>query len=298
MLGLRRHDARSYFSSRAASPDNGWSEFNGIAHECKKDLSFYYSWLFRLFTREFSEREWNPHLADMRLYNLPRTRSRACSHSLMQKLACSKLALRRPLQAETSTLQKPYFRPQTESRSDVEWLDSIAEPEGRPHYWWDTQERKPIVVADEAPQSPQYVCISHTWGRWRKSREGGTLIPGVPWLVPENTKFDVAGLPKEISCLDSRYVWIDLFCIPQEGSELQKIEIARQATIFRNARDCYAGINDVHDWGSVEVPLEWLGPCYLKSTTRPSVYQIDSELQHTPLMQDSEPSDRTWLFFD
>jgi hypothetical protein len=67
-------------------------------------------------------------------------------------------------------------------------------------------------------------------------------MKNVPWPVPMNELFEVKELPGMLKrlaftwpCLE--YVWIDLFCIPQEGAdpefdEINHVEIAKQAQIF------------------------------------------------------------------
>jgi hypothetical protein len=53
----------------------------------------------------------------------------------------------------------------------------------------------------------------------------------------------------------TRYVWFDLFCIPQEGGEIMAREIARQALIFRNAKVAVAWLNDIPVVLGMGIPL-------------------------------------------
>lgn len=71
--------------------------------------------------------------------------------------------------------------------------------------------------------------------------------------MPENTRFEVTELGARFAHLPSglRYLWIDLFCVPQETTpetEAIKVsEIARQAQTFQNAEHAVAWINDIPD---------------------------------------------------
>ncbi|POS70689.1 hypothetical protein DHEL01_v210919 [Diaporthe helianthi] len=89
-----------------------------------------------------------------------------------------------------------------------------------PYYLWDAIEQQTKQV-HSLSGCPNYTCVSHTWGRWRKS--SSAIIPGVEWPVPENTLYDVVLLPQWLSRLGdlygTRYVWFDLFCIPQVSEE-------------------------------------------------------------------------------
>ncbi len=140
-----------------------------------------------------------------------------------------------------------------------------------PYYLWDTlgTPSPQTVVVRELLKCPEYICVSHTWGRWRDTVRPPAGIPGVPWDVPRNTRFDVEDLPEQLKKLGYRYVWFDLFCIPQERSSRANEEIARQAAIFRGARACIAWLTDVQSWRGVRSALDWSSLTFLKNTTRP-----------------------------
>ncbi|CAK4034565.1 Hypothetical predicted protein [Lecanosticta acicola] len=125
-----------------------------------------------------------------------------------------------------------------------------------PHYLWD-REIDETVFTPELATFVAYTCISHTWGRYTKTPKEYSGVPGVPWKVPTNSKFDVLELGKRLKGLscETRYVWIDLFCIPQDGSELGRAEIARQAQIFQNAEYVVAWFNDVESFASLREAL-------------------------------------------
>lgn len=111
--------------------------------------------------------------------------------------------------------------------------------------------------------SPSYIAISHTWGRWQITHEENTLyatVPGVPWKVPRNSKFDVESLRMILKQLSNatRYAWLDLLCIPQDRSGLTSKEIARQAAIFKNASKCLTWINDINGWHTTKTAITWL----------------------------------------
>ena len=114
-----------------------------------------------------------------------------------------------------------------------------------------------------AEQDLEYCCIYHTWGRWQKQ---SILVPQVPWLVPTNTLFNVLSLPEVFSDLDwsVRYVWFDLFCIPQHECPQQAEEIGKQAQIFLQAQGCVIWMQDVLGWKLLEKAISWLGLNYLR----------------------------------
>jgi hypothetical protein len=73
------------------------------------------------------------------------------------------------------------------------------------------------------------------------------------------------------------YVCFDLLCIPQDLSndrlaEICQLELARQAEIFRGARTAVVWLNDISNWGDVEVNITWLVLTYLKAGARPGHY--------------------------
>lgn len=74
----------------------------------------------------------------------------------------------------------------------------------------------------------------------------------MPWLVPRNSIFAVEDLPAELAnTFEQGYIWLDLFCIPQNRSELSMTEIARQAKILSTADAVVAWANNILDWTSL-----------------------------------------------
>lgn len=144
------------------------------------------------------------------------------------------------------------------------WLDIEGEMR-KPFYLWDRFARKTVQTDSLPEKEVAYYCISHTWGRWRKK---SIKVDGVDWLVPTNTRFKVLSLPETFRNLDwpVRYIWFDLFCIPQEECPQQAEEIGKQAEIFRQAKSSVIWAHDVLGWGILESAILWLGLNYLQRT--------------------------------
>ncbi|KAI9664774.1 MAG: hypothetical protein M1821_006222 [Bathelium mastoideum] len=147
------------------------------------------------------------------------------------------------------------------------WLTETEAHGFFPHFLWDSRESKTVETA-LLPGRPDYIAVSHTWGRWRLHSKPGLTIKGVPWSIPQNELWDVADLPLMLRNVPGRlrYIWFDLVCIPQnidEGSELAEIErneIAIQASIFGNAAHAVAWLNtvDSDQWESLQYCLNVL----------------------------------------
>lgn len=146
------------------------------------------------------------------------------------------------------------------------WLKDESESVLRkPLYLWDRVSQKTLHYSSLQDKEVRYYCISHTWGRWRK---GSICVPGVPWPVPTNTCFDVLQLREAFSKLNwpVRYLWFDLFCIPQEECPERAEEIGKQADIFRRAQKSVIWMHDVLGWELLENAIMWLGLRYLYFT--------------------------------
>lgn len=176
------------------------------------------------------------------------------------------------------------------------WLDPTLEAGKRfPHYLWDIQNQRTVEVST-FQACPDYVVVSHTWGRW-KDGTNSAQVPGVLWRVPCNTIFDVTDLPRQFLkfAIPTKYVWLDLVCIPQ-GSlgpammEIERAEIANQAAIFASAKHAVIWLNHIIDWNGLRQSLNWLSLRYLAEITAGG-YQIADLLpdvtvgssQHTQL---------------
>lgn len=144
-----------------------------------------------------------------------------------------------------------------------------------PYYLLDLEAGKTVRSADlvQRGQCPIYVVLNHTWGRWRRKENGLNVsceVVGVPWPVPIidlDESLDVRQLPKRLKKLRKTagnvpYLWIDLFCIPQEDAgpayaTIQKEEVERQAIIFRGALKAYAWLNQETSWRTLEAAVNW-----------------------------------------
>jgi hypothetical protein len=165
------------------------------------------------------------------------------------------------------------------------WLGFRKSHGGYPFFLWDTQHQRTVIV-DDMDSKPEYICISHTWGRWLDPAKPPTTVSGVPWLVPQNTIFKVQELPHRLrDAFPTKYLWFDLLCIPQDGSERALLEISRQADIFGNASAVVAWLNDINDWTGLRQTTEWLCRFCLSSygATEPGLPDIDAS-QHTGLV--------------
>ncbi|MCJ1387454.1 hypothetical protein MMC18_000297 [Xylographa bjoerkii] len=143
------------------------------------------------------------------------------------------------------------------------WLKIEETGNSAPYYLWDVT-RKRTVFTHEFSSCPKYVCVSHTWGRWRIHDEPDIRLTGVPWSIPRNTKFNVEDLPEQLLVtFHGGFVWFDLLCIPQDRSERALIEISRQAAIFGNATSVVAWLNDVTSWTGLRNAAKYLSLLYL-----------------------------------
>ena len=91
---------------------------------------------------------------------------------------------------------------------------------------------------------------------------GLNMSPMVPWLVPENDLFSVQTLPAGLKQLAHnfglRYIWLDLFCIPQNGSTEAHKEISRQAIIFGGAVYAVVWFNTTETWDFLRQIMSWM----------------------------------------
>ncbi|TRX92899.1 hypothetical protein FHL15_006305 [Xylaria flabelliformis] len=149
-------------------------------------------------------------------------------------------------------------------------ITAVNSKSSLPHFLWDIEGRKTVPVSEIAGSEIVYAIVSHTWGRWRE--EGRSIaVQGVPWLVPSITLYDIEDLPRVLSEAGFResYLWIDLFCIPQEETvdwqvRICREELPRQAIIFKNARTAVAWFHDIEDWRATQSALSWIAISVLK----------------------------------
>jgi hypothetical protein len=157
-----------------------------------------------------------------------------------------------------------------------------------PYYLWDKKAGRTIRTKDLV-YLPEYTVVSHTWGRW-KIQDSDIDLPGVPWKIPQNSRFDVADLKNILSGVpgSSSYVWFDLVCIPQTTDDptLQAIgrqEISRQAAIFSHAEIAVAWFSNIEDFGQLEDMCTLLA---LNATRVPGPFASESILKRLQVAQD------------
>ncbi|KAF8847487.1 hypothetical protein BDZ45DRAFT_811551 [Acephala macrosclerotiorum] len=174
------------------------------------------------------------------------------------------------------------------------WLESGGlERRSLPYYLWDVREKKTRKVRDIAITAgtiPDYVAISHTWGRWMREHDPPVQLDNVPWEIPQNERFRVEDLPEILQTLPFDYIWLDLLTIPQKGLSdelvsIQQTEIGRQATIFRNAIQAIAWLHDVHDWSALRAIVRYLSLKFLANS--PS-RMVDTDILTSALNTASE----------
>ncbi|KAI0551687.1 hypothetical protein F4679DRAFT_121819 [Xylaria curta] len=164
-----------------------------------------------------------------------------------------------------------------------------------PAYLWSISQKKTIDCSHLPTPKPSYVCVSHTWGRWRTSEM--VDLAGTPWKIPQNTVFGAQNIPASLECLadsiDTDFVWFDLVCIPQtrEGplGVTAEREIAQQAAIFRGATQCLAWLNYVGSWKAENHLIDWLSLQYLYLSTSPGLYQVEPYLSRYWTLADDNP---------
>lgn len=244
-----------------------------VARETGTDKSLYHSLCFKLFCLEFHPLCWEPYQSEVKLSVLYLLRRQAATFAISQRMAYYSAI--RPAPLDISIGQSRLKAVMAERP----WFEG-ADFEERPFYLWDAASQVTVPVS-ELPECPEYTCVSHTWGRWRKKGEKPLdNISGTRWPIPQNELYDVLELPDMLSRLGERYIWFDLFCIPQYGDDLRaRIEISRQAAIFRNAKRCIAWINQCQSWNGVESALRWLALRFLAETNmdEPTTYTVPQQ---------------------
>lgn len=261
--------ARGYMESRR-DEENYSAPFDDkevIRGTCM-DTSLYHADCFRLFCHEFHPRSWEPFTSHRCIMSVTYQRQQASLTAISQRFAHT--VVNSHSARSRLPIGRPYVRP---ARLDNKWFEKVdREDQDRPFYLWDAVQRRTIEVGEVCPE---YICISHTWGRWR-IKDKMAELPGVGWLVPENTLYDVRDLPDMLGRLGDRYIWFDLFCIPQiRGDKRAEIEISRQAAIFRHATRCIAWLNQCPSFDGVIAALRWLSFRFVKMTTMDAKISAD-----------------------
>jgi len=89
------------------------------------------------------------------------------------------------------------------------WLERDRTRSGFPRYLWHVSSKKTVDTISLA-HPVKYMCISHTWGRWRQ--KDWVSLQRVPWKIPLNSRFDLVRLPNKLYSMKDRfltdYVWL------------------------------------------------------------------------------------------
>jgi hypothetical protein len=164
------------------------------------------------------------------------------------------------------------------SQNDITHLCSYCEladdPEQTGPTWlFDRKHGKTIRVAVDLQGSiPQYQVLSYTWGR--AASDSWETVEGVPWRVRSSKALPPERIMNLVKgSFSAQYVWVDIFCIPQECPVAKAWEVSRQQSIFRDAS---SGIAWLHQTYQV-LPLyfgiySWMldiGQCFNTPECRP-----------------------------
>jgi hypothetical protein len=235
-------------------------------------VSTYRLEIFVLFQMEFDPKCFEEEDVGQQWTRLQQQRERSAVYAAVQRITFPFRAIRRDSGQEDSgnTLRLNEWediigRVQGACIEPCPWLEFKKGLDGYPFYLWDAEAKRTVEVS-ELHVCPKYICISHTWGRWKDRAKPYLEVPKVPWLVPQNGLFRVEELPEILhAAFPGQYIWLDLFCIPQDRSKRALQEISRQAAIFGNASIAIAWLNDVQDWKGLRDTVEWLSMYYLQN---------------------------------
>ncbi|KAK9437391.1 uncharacterized protein VB005_08379 [Metarhizium brunneum] len=115
------------------------------------------------------------------------------------------------------------------------FCNAVNQDAPSPCWLYDRVQHRTILVSKECVDGvPPYEVVSYTWGRAASNE--WEEVAGVPWRVRSSNGLPVTSILDMLESLEERYIWIDIFCIPQECPSAKAREIARQAEIFRGAR--------------------------------------------------------------
>ena len=168
--------------------------------------SVYNASMFELFYGEYNPHHWEPYYKGIYLTTLHMKRAKAIRHATAHRLGYTAYMNLKGLgTCDAGSYMGSMDEP-------CPWLHREGNRREMPYFLWDVEQRRTVTV-NEMEARPEYCCVNHTWGRWRKE---SIPIDGVPWLVPQYGRFEVARLPEHLQRIrpQLRFVWIDLFCIP------------------------------------------------------------------------------------
>lgn len=279
--------------------------------------SHYHSWLLDLFIHEFHPLEWEPYASRHYLQNLSAVRQGATAHAVSMRFAYATMLdhqggdvqprlpeYPQPVRDMSGWKGNAFFeKPPVGDASGEQYrrmLDKTATP---PTYLWDVAAKQSVRVAD-LPACPEYLCVSHTWGRFVHRPEQWIDIPGVRWPVKSISLYDVHDIPDMLSGLGADYIWLDLFCIPQKPCPEHHQEVANQAAIFRRASACVAWLNEIDTWEETQKALTYVGMNYLRTMCSleeiqpsPDKYKAAYEIAggHAELLKPSSVEPNPWF---
>ncbi|KAI0448512.1 hypothetical protein F5B21DRAFT_497348 [Xylaria acuta] len=260
------------------------------------DSSVYQSELSQLYYFEFITLYKRGHIHYDLLLNFDHCRREAARWATCQRIAHATYAKF----ARLPDLPIPAI-PLQDASQGVErapWSDDDPKDSYYPKYLWSISQKGTIDCSGLASK-PSYVCISHTWGRWRTKEM--VEVVGIPWKIPQNTVFGAENIPAHLGGLvdqiDTDFVWFDLVCIPQtrEGpmGVVAEREIAQQAAIFRGSTQCLAWFNYISSWKAEEHLIDWLSLQYLHLSTAPDLYQTEPHISRCWTLANENPPQLT-----
>ncbi|KAH6685833.1 hypothetical protein F5X68DRAFT_135678 [Plectosphaerella plurivora] len=275
-------------------PNDTWNDpahfrtYTKVAEIVQGNTSLYHAHLCRLFLLEFQPRTWEPYIAPISLHILQTSRYDSACTAAIQKLAHAVL---NPI--KTHTIEDDKYPGVLQNDSSHHTL-TPEQAATKPTYLWDVQAQWTVEVKT-LTKCPEYLCISHTWGRWKKSTS--VAMPNVPWRVPENHMYDVKTLPEQLKHLGFQYVWLDLFCIPQdeEDTDRKRTEVAKQASIFKGSARCIAWLHDVESWQGVLAALDWIALKSLSITSTRDEAAIQAALTDATFAARVAPEIIRWV---
>ncbi|KIW17988.1 hypothetical protein PV08_02274 [Exophiala spinifera] len=114
---------------------------------------------------------------------------------------------------------------------------------GSPNCLWDSEVSETVLATPERLQEG-YIAVSYTWGRYKERYDP---VDGTPWRVPIIKSDVFPGMLDQLkrilaSIPASRYFWVDVLCINQDDGDQKAEEIAKQASIFGNAKACLGSL--------------------------------------------------------
>jgi hypothetical protein len=157
------------------------------------DESSYHYWLSELYCAEFmpSSLLWKPENGSEALGLIDNCWRRASDFAVCQRLVHTFYMSHNEPYKSTN----PKYEDRPSLMKDVcPWLIMESMTHERPYYLWHVTQRRTVIV-HKLTEAAEYICISHTWGRWRTDKM--LTVEGIPWWrVPENMVFHVTDLPQ------------------------------------------------------------------------------------------------------